>query len=83
MQPVALNADQTMFEYSPTVRIERRGRPEADGSYVWVAYKLTPVSDGIHPVTNQPTDVEAVWMIAGSGTQAEADAIAQSLVAAQ
>lgn len=73
-----------MIDFGDRVRVERRGRPEEDGSFVWVVYQkadILPNAEGIriHPVHGHPTEFTYVWLIAGDGTETEARAQALAL----
>lgn len=84
MVDVVERDDGRLIDFGDRVRVERRGKAEDDGTYVWVVYQkadIQPNAEGvrIHPVHGQPTDFTYVWLIVGQGTEAEARAQALAL----
>ncbi len=76
--------EETLINLGADVRVERRHKPEADGSYRWVVYRRQDVpadEDGkrTHPVHGQETTVDHVWMIVGDYPEAEAKGKAAAL----
>ncbi|NEV80556.1 hypothetical protein DYI24_26335 [Rhodopseudomonas sp. BR0C11] len=85
MVDVVERDDGRLIDFGDRARVERRAKPEEDGSYVWVAYEKVDVVDGKHPVLKDANGEPAqttytyVWVIRGSGTEAEARAQALAL----
>lgn len=50
-----------------------------DPVYIWVVYEKVLVKDGVHPVLNEKTSHEHVWVIRGQGTEQEARSIAEKI----
>lgn len=68
-----------MIDYGASVRMERDSVIQLNGQHLWTVYTLVPVTDGTHPMHDQPTTDPAVWVPQMHGDEAAARAKCQQL----